>query len=257
MKISLKYNRTIVTAVTAEYTNYLATFLHSILANLKSEYSIVIIYKDLNSTTIREFLENNNSNIDIHFISISDIPERIILEEFVDSPTYWRVIAPYIVKSDRLVYLDLDTLVLEDFPELFTWDLARATAAACIDYLPEVKDGVSNWESLGLQPNHPYFNAGMILIDTQKWLKKDISNKVIQIVQQNGANLLAKGKWPQNDQYGLNIALINDWVALPNTYNYGSGLEYKPCKILHFIGAGKPGMRRCRSEFTEIFIRYS
>lgn len=152
--------------------------------------------------------------------------------------------------------MDLDTLALEDFSELFTYDLENKTVGACIDYLDEVQDGISNWKELQLNPHKPYFNAGVLLIDIKRFRIKEITEKVIEIVKNNKQHLLASGKWPQNDQYGLNVALYDDCLILPESYNYGSELVYKPCKILHFIGNGKPLSSTCRPEYAAEFFKY-
>jgi lipopolysaccharide biosynthesis glycosyltransferase len=135
--------------------------------------------------------------------------------------------------------------------------MQRKTVGACIDYLSEIKDGVDNWQELKLDPTLPYFNSGMMLIDVERYRNLHIIEKVVKVVLENSKYLSAKGKWVQNDQYGLNVVLIHDWLELPRIFNYGSGLEYKKCKVLHFIGLGKPGVGNCRPEFTKEFEKYS
>ena len=162
----------------------------------------------------------------LSFIDIRTIEDvQTILGSLIDQPTYWRLMVHKLIPEGflRCVYLDLDTLVLSELNLLFSYDLQGKTIGACIDYLPTMGDGVSNCTVLGLDSEKPYFNAGVLFIDIERYRQKDISNKVVTTVLENADHLLAKGKWPQNDQYGLNVLLVEDWL-LPhssNTQKYG------------------------------------
>jgi lipopolysaccharide biosynthesis glycosyltransferase len=248
----------IVTVATENYKEYLYTFVYSIAKNLeKGKYALTVVHDGLSEVTISN-LNKLSAGIDIHLINIEEIAQKYILGDFINQPTYWRFLIDVILPEniDRCLYVDLDTLVLTDLDILFNYDLEGNTIGACLDYLTTIADGVSNWESLSLDPEKPYFNAGVLLVDLAKFRGNNIAQKSINIVTHNTEHLFAKGKWPQNDQYGLNVALIDDWLMLPRIYNYGSGLDYIRPTILHFIGGGKPGSNRCNSEFTKIYYEY-
>lgn len=248
----------IVTVATENYKEYLYTFVYSLAKNLeKSKYTLTVIHNGLSEVTISN-LNKLSEGVDIKLINIEEISQKNILGEFINQPTYWRFLVDIFVPEniDRCLYIDLDTLILTDLGVLFNYDLEGNTIGACLDYLTTIADGVSNWEPLSLDPEKPYFNAGVLLIDLAKFRKNNISQNAVEIVVRNSNHLLAKGKWPQNDQYGLNVVLIDDWLMSPRVYNYGSGLDYLRPFILHFIGGGKPGSNRCNSEFTKIYYEY-
>lgn len=248
---------TIVTVATSNYKEYLYAFLESAKVNLNGNYKVVIIHDNLRKDIVLKAKDIVENHFNLVFYSIYDYPDKDSFGMLLQEPEYWRLIAPYITDgANKILYIDLDTLILQDFFELFIHDLKEMTIGACIDYLKEMQVGVSNWKELQLNPHNPYFNAGVLLIDVYKYKTNGIMEKVIQIVRDNSKYLLACGKWPQNDQYGLNIALDNDWLVMPELYNYGSELEYKPCKILHFIGNGKPFSHTCKPEFRSEFFKY-
>lgn len=248
---------TIVTVATSNYKEYLYAFLESMKVNLKGAYKIIIIHERLGKDIVSKAKDIAKNCFDILFYNIRGYSGRKAFGKLLDNPAYWRLIAPYIVgQAGTFLYIDLDTLALEDFSELFSYDLKSKTVGACVDYLKKIKIGVSNWEELQLNPNKSYFNSGVLLIDVKRYRTNEITKKVIKIVKDNEEHLVAGGKWPQNDQYGLNVALYEDWLILPGCYNYGSELEFKPCKILHFIGNGKPSSRTCKPEYKLEFFKY-
>lgn len=251
--------KTIVIVATPNYKKYLYALLKSAKANLIGRYDIIIIHENLGSKIMAEASNIAGHRLKVSFLDFHNWPDVQLFGSLQEAPHYWRLIAPHIIDEGikRVIYLDLDTLILDDLVELYSYDMHGKTIAACVDYLKEMKDGVNNWQELELDPSLPYFNSGMMLIDVERYKSLRIMEKVLKLVAENDDHLLAKGKWPQNDQYGLNVALVGDWVALSQIYNYGSGLEYKQCKVLHFIGGGKPGVGNCRPEFTREFEKYS
>jgi len=173
------------------------------------------------------------------------------------TPHYFRLLIPYIFKeASRVLYLDADTLVLEDLWSLWTLDLEENTVGAVPDYLPCMKEGVANWQELKLDPQAPYFNSGVLLIDLLRWKEGNISPLVLSLCRKYPEYLVAQSKWPQHDQYGLNIALYQKWKPLDRSWNYGTDLPFSKAGVLHFIGNGKIGNPKCHPAFAEIFASF-
>ena len=92
----------------------------------------------------------------------------------VPALTYARLSAAEYVpdESRRVILLDSDTLVLTDIAQLAATDLEGATVAATQDpYIPFVAsfDGLHDYAALGLSADVKYFNAGIMLIDLERW----------------------------------------------------------------------------------------
>ena len=71
----------------------------------------------------------------------------------------------------RCLYLDTDTLILQDIRELFTYDLGQCAIGA-------VRSGISG-DSIKIVRERKiraqnYFNSGVLLIDLSKWRTKDL-----------------------------------------------------------------------------------
>jgi hypothetical protein len=86
-----------------------------------------------------------------------------------------------------------------------------------------------------------YFNAGVLLIDTKKWMEADIFYRCIEVNQK-------LGPFNCQDQDVLNFVFMNNWQVLPPTMNvmvstYDHSLAFPQLKspmIVHFVGEFKP-----------------
>jgi len=90
-------------------------------------------------------------------------------------------------------------------------------------------------------------------MDLDLWRKEEIAEKVLKVCQSYPEFLIAQKKWPQYDQYGLNVVLQKRWQELEKRWNYGTDSPFKKAPILHYIGNGKIGGSKCHPEFRQIF----
>lgn len=131
----------------------------------------------------------------------------------------------------RIIYIDVDTLVLKSLEELFALDLQGCIAAANVT--PHY-----HLQSVGVVPEK-YVNTGVLLIDLDMWRQCDVENKVFAILSEH-ADLLTY--W---DQCALNIALIDQFFPMDRTYNYIFTPsivtnDFEIPHIIHYAGKGKP-----------------
>ena len=116
----------------------------------------------------------------------------------------------------KILYLDSDIAAFGDIEKLYDEDLEDKVMAAVPEYmyndinLPDIKN------KLDLSSEHKYFNAGVMLIDNQKWIEAGISDKVFEIEK------LYKDRLFYADQDILNIIFDNDYKILDEKYNYTS-----------------------------------
>jgi lipopolysaccharide biosynthesis glycosyltransferase len=171
------------------------------------------------------------------------------------TPHYYRLLAPYCLpERSRAIYMDADTMLCGDPLALWNSDLKGHLLAATRDYLPCVKDAITNWEQLGLTPDARYFNSGVMVIDLERWRKEDLPRRVLETCQTNQRYLRAQGRWPQYDQYGLNCVAHLDWQQIDPSWNYGTDLPLSESRVIHFVGNGKVGLPTCQSQHTNRFF---
>ena len=112
------------------------------------------------------------------------------------------------VDADRLLYLDCDMLVNGDISELWNTDLGDNIIGAVQDQVYEkIKVAV------GLNVNDPYFNAGMLLINLEKWRKDKLTSLAKNFIESHHGRVI------HHDQGVLNGLLNKRWKRLPLKYN--------------------------------------
>lgn len=132
--------------------------------------------------------------------------------------TYARIFAPerLATVASRLLYLDADMIVLRPIEELWKTDLGSSPCACCQDIaIPTVSSAmaIGNHGKLKLNPQSPYFNAGVMLMDTLRWKERAVARKALDYLASNfqTVNLF--------DQEALNAVLGSDWRPVSYRWN--------------------------------------
>jgi len=169
---------------------------------------------------------------------------------------YIRLFIPYFIPQNakRVVFLDVDMIMLEDISKLWHTDIGDNIIGAVQDQFIQTVNrwgGISNFKELGIPAENKYFNAGLMLIDIEKWEEADITNKVLNCLSDNKKHIMFQ------DQYGLNAVLALHWFALSPLWNRFANSEDEKPFLIHFTGR-KPIYKSY--EFSEkykvIFFEY-
>lgn len=110
---------------------------------------------------------------------------------------------------ERLLYIDSDSVVLGDLGWLVDCDLQGKCIGVVLDAL-----GGRYKRLLGFEGEEPYFNAGVTLIDVEKWKLKQYSNQLLEHI------INVRAKYCNPDQDLFNIILKDDVFILPLEYNF-------------------------------------
>lgn len=169
---------------------------------------------------------------------------------------YIRLFIPYFISEnvERIIFLDVDMIVLEDISRLWHVDLQKNIIAAVQDQWIQLVSrwgGVSNYQDFGLTAESKYFNAGLLLIDIAKWKDADISMKILECINTHKELALFQ------DQYGLNAVLGNSWSELDPRWNRFAYSEEERPYLIHFTGR-KPIYKtyEFRKDYQQIFFGY-
>jgi lipopolysaccharide biosynthesis glycosyltransferase len=144
--------------------------------------------------------------------------------------------------------------MLEDVSTLWNIDLKGNVIAAVQDQFIKVAGnwgGIQNYEAFGLEKDTTYFNTGLVVFDTKKWLDENITERVLNCTNDN-QEFASFG-----DQYGLNAILGKSWLELEVLWNrYAYSEEERPYNI-HFTGR-KPIYKtyEFNQHYKEIFFSY-
>lgn len=244
--------------------NYLSPFyalLTSIIKN-KAEHTTIAIHAIVSG--VSEFEKKkieqhiNQHNISIHFYAIDDkLVNKFVLTSKWTSAVYYRLYFPLIVPSSikRLVYLDTDTLVLDDLTSIYSAELEHYPVGAVYD------NWVKTAPHLGIYRDEEYFNSGVLVIDLEQWNRQQISEKAFAFLQD----------YPEKikfvDQDALNAVLLDNWKKLDSRYNFmysliPEGLSrgelnqlIKDKVILHFT-LQRPWFMLCKNRYRNLYFHY-
>ena len=251
---------TIVLAANESYRRLAAALLASLVEHDRDQlHRLQVILLDtgfLNRTRILLKDWARDVGLRLQIITVSPGLFRELLGKDViipkDFPYYARLLGPHLVDVDRIAYLDADILVLSSIMDLFETNLEQKVVAACIE--PNVRTfahetaGIPNYCELGIPAETPYFNSGVLLVDVVLWRQVGISAKVLKINADNAPHVTS---W---DQYGLNIALQNQWLELPAAWNETVQVEQGVTHLRHF--AWKKPVSNSHVPDADLFFRY-
>jgi lipopolysaccharide biosynthesis glycosyltransferase len=254
---------TIVTVCDNQYCVMLAALLKSLEQNSAIETQSICVYvvdDGISNTNLEKLKKSIGNRLTLKFLSIKDIiPDHSSLP--LDSSSfplnvYIRLFIPHFLPKDieKAIYLDVDMITMADISILWNTPMEGYIIAAVKDRSKIIGSpwgGIVNYKALGLDPNAPYFNSGLLVIDLKKWRNTDLTNDVLSCISSNKAYT----SFP--DQYGLNVVFVNNWLQLDERWNsYAPGDIPNPF-IIHFIGR-KPIFKSYSYNLTyqAEFLRY-
>jgi lipopolysaccharide biosynthesis glycosyltransferase len=253
----------IVVASDNHYAILIAALLKSLDVNHKSgEHIDFYIIDDGISDSFRAKLESivEPSRFTIKwFKSKSIIPNNLHIPVDTSSfplTAYLRIFSPYVVDEslERLLYLDVDTIVRDDISKLWNMDLGDYTIAVAQD-VGKTMDcawgGVPNYAELGFTADTKYFNSGVMLMNPKKWREENISSEVITALVKYKEHVRLA------DQYGLNVVMANRWKQIDPLWNWFAFQEDQGASLIHFLDI-KPIFKSYNSQpgFKDEFFKY-
>lgn len=162
-------------------------------------------------------------------------------------------------RAQRVLYLDADTLCIAPLDELLGTDLAGAVSLVVQD--GELSAGQS--AALGLKSGR-YFNSGMMLIDVDRWLERDVSARCAELLaerprfrwaDQDALNLLLDGETRFVDErWNVQCNLYVAMKAIP--FDGSPAPPYRlpdGAALLHYTGRAKPWHRWCVHALATIY----
>lgn len=172
--------------------------------------------------------------------------------------SFYRYFIGEFVNEGKVLYLDFDTIVNLDICVFESINLDEKCIAACKDYYARMDScprGVNKYFKDREIEVRGYFNAGVLLIDMDKWNSERIIMDAEEYYKRHP-------KCRFSDQDFLNYYFFDKVFYLPESYNVqgstrgncGDTFEEKEC-IFHFCGKIKP-LNICRNNADILFWKY-
>lgn len=260
------------------YAMPLTVVVYSALANLKNKQQTITLYildGGIQRST-RQKVERslNSEQLAIHWIKpdVSRL-KHLPVTRYLTIAAYFRLLIPQFLPPSisKAIYLDCDMIVQEDLEELWKIDIGENYVLAVPDdnqLTFSMAVGLRNYQELGLDPNHRYFNSGLLVINLTKWREDDIGNHVIQYSEQNheyvcdadqdGLNVVLAGKWGELDPRWNQMPRIytqSSWRDSPYDEATFNSFRDQPY-IIHYTNAPKPWRKGCTHPATHLFLHY-
>ncbi|EOH93707.1 glycosyltransferase family 8 protein [Enterococcus pallens] len=246
----------VVTASDENYAPYLSVMLSSLLDHVSEEVSLNIYVIDdeiseASKDKLNETVQNKSDKATIQYLTVDgQVYEDFLVSDHITTTAYYRISLPKILKKydyEKVLYIDADTLILDDVTELYQQDLKQKTIGAVID-----PGQTKALERLGIDSEDYYFNSGVMVIDINRWNDRQITEKTIDFLKNHGDRII------YHDQDALNAVLYEDWAPLHPKWNMQSSLIFdrhpapnswyeelykegnEEPSIVHFTGHDKP-----------------
>ena len=201
-------------ATDENYVKLTAVSLHSLLlANPK--VTVIILASGLSSASVDLFkqIATRHGGF-LRFIDTAPTLEKIKgigAGSYVSFSAYSRLFIPDLVGNEfeRVVYLDGDTLVVSSLRPLCELDLAGKPFAIGYDCL------CNKYKKLiGIQPNAPYFNSGVLVMDVAEWRRRRCTERIFEYMES------VRHDFMFGDQDYFSLVLADDAAILPPEYNF-------------------------------------
>ena len=181
------------------------------------------------------------------------------------SPTTYQklMLSDWIPDSvSRVIWLDCDLLVLDDLSKIWREELNGCVALAVQDKrvpLVSSRFGVAGWRDLGLAPGTKYFNAGVMVIDLDKWRAHNVGHQAVKYLEDYKDRVYF---W---DQEALNAVLADQWGELDSRWNWHPALDQltglpnqspPSPSIVHFNGNLKPWTFAGHGDYRALYRQY-
>lgn len=276
----------IVSVVIASDNNY-AAHLGALIASITHNFSkdrfldLIILdggISELNKAMLSRLMNHNSS---IQFLELSSEFSNQSTHMHFSKATFYRLILDkLIVDREKVLYIDCDTIVLDDVSKLFDTDLGDNAIGAVFDYIMhhfcqvgvrsiDFTGGLKSKDYLqkyvGLRDWDQYFQAGVILFNLSKVRKMDLSDVMIK-------SLLDKRYWFL-DQDILNKYFLGKVTYLDPSWNVVNcgheiyeGLQEKQIKelqeaeknpkLVHYAGYETKPWNNRNAKFGEYYFYY-
>ncbi len=231
-------------AVDDKYIPMLGVSLKSLIDNSSDEnkYIIKILYLNLKEENIKKIKKYEKDNVKIEFVNLNkqlkEIEDKLYTRNYFSNTTYFRLFIPELYPEyNRAIYIDSDTVVLDDIANLYNEDIGNNLIAGVPDGAIQAVEEFQEYveKVVGVVDYNNYFNAGIIVMNLDELRKYKFEEKFIYLLDkmkfevaqdQDYMNRLCKGR----------VKLLDFcWNRMPIM-----GKQEGDIKIIHYNLGAKP-----------------
>lgn len=241
-------------AINQKFISLFGSCIHSIVKHGGCRhYDAYILQSDFDEQAKAEVESLAGEQVSCHFVDIDpSVFEGFPVSDRYPLQIYYRLAAPLLLPQDldRILYLDVDLLVINSLNELYESDFEGNYYAACT-HVKKILTKI-NQKRLGTQQEVPYINTGVLLMNLSG-LRNILSMAQIRdYANEKMRSFILPDQDILSALYGEHIKVLdtmkynlNDTLILRhniNPTNERIDLEWirRNCTIVHYCGKNKP-----------------
>lgn len=232
-------------------------------SNSHNDICIYVLTRGVSSASKKRLSSvfSDIKNISVNFVDALDKDiEKLEAGGHISSATYIRFEIPDLLAGiDKVLYLDADLVVVDDLMGFWQVDIEGKFVAAVENPF------FDRYQSLGMNQDWGYFNAGVLLINCKQWRDYSVKKRALAFLAEYKSNAL------MFDQDALNSVFSGDWVRVDPKWNMQTIMlrrfrELKDDikiqsavnspKIIHYSTSSKPWYRLDSHPMREIFLDF-
>ncbi len=225
--ISVHNNIPIILSADNHYAPYMYVTLFSILENAHKNTSYnfyLFVSENFDNSFLRKILElKKRFTCDIHFIKISPQAIDCSFEETSNAIYYRLLAAELLPQYKKCIYLDTDTIVLDDLTNLYNIELEDNYVAGVKDFPSITTYKVFQLQAIDkfidLLDFSKYINSGVLVMNLELMREHKITEKFKTLIKHGVDN---KRTFPYHDQDIINIVCRGHIKCIDMKYNFMS-----------------------------------
>ena len=239
-------------------------FLHNQQQSFRVFILVSPLFSDTNRNKVLDSLRRWGREVEFLTVQEQEFSE-VKVDDHVTRESYYRLCVPDLLPKEITValYLDSDLIVNGCILELLNIDISRYTLAAVPD--PLVDEDVIIKAKLNLGDRARYFNAGVLMINVERWRVDRIGPRALQFARKH-SDLITY--W---DQCALNHIVRGEYCILNRKWNLQrhhmvsefsnrvepvSVEEASSAAIIHFTTVDKPWLFLCSHPMKYLYFEY-
>lgn len=173
---------------------------------------IDVLFGKESEDAVKKSLKVFESQCTLSFVNVGNVFDQALISiPHITRPTYYRLMIPELIQEEKCIYLDIDTIILEDLQELMNISLKGKYVAGV--WHPGVI--LDRWEkticrNAKVPKADQYINAGVLVMNLDMMRRDGLTKKFIQLIPRN---------MPTQDQDILNHVCYGKIAFLPFRYN--------------------------------------
>lgn len=259
-------------AADGAYAPHSAAMLHSALAH-RGEATVRVHYLTgprfpaRSRRLLAEMVERHGG--ELSFLEVADgLVAELPTMDHAPSSLWYRIFLPELLPGlDRILYLDLDTIVLDSLEPLWRTELGDSYLAAVTNVF--MREHMGRSATLGLSGDDVYFNSGVMLINLAEWRRAGVTAALREYALEHRERL----GWADQDAMNLllghrRLPLHPRWNCMNSVLDFPWSVDVfgaeaveearrRPA-IRHFEGPSinKPWHYLCEREMRDLYMEH-